>query len=63
MIRKILCFLGFHSMWFRDKWLPSIGAEIVTDVIFEGGCIYCDKKNHYKHLVWNGEDMVENDNG
>jgi len=54
-----LCRFGLHKYVFSDKWLPSINAPIVTDVIFQTKCAHCGKIKHYSHLVWNGEDMVE----
>ncbi len=55
----LLCFLGFHKWHWEYKYLPSIWAKIVTDLITHCQCVRCPKIKYHEHLVWNGSEMVK----
>lgn len=59
MTWDLLCRLGLHRREFRQQWIPSIHARIVTEVIFETRCGRCKKLFGRSHLRWDGEEMVK----
>ena len=58
-MKNILCLLGLHSWSIQTKYLPSIQADIVTDVYTKIQCVRCGKVELDSHLKWDGEDMIE----
>lgn len=59
MLRKLLCFLGVHDTVFTSRYLPSIDADVITEVFFKDKCRACKKVFVDVHWVWDGEDMVD----
>jgi hypothetical protein len=58
LINRIACLIGLHAGIRRDKWTPSIGAEIVTDFEQTHTCLHCRKVLHHLHLRWDGKEMI-----
>lgn len=40
---KLLCKIGLHDWFFRDKWEPSIKATVVTRWTFTARCLRCGR--------------------
>lgn len=52
---NILCFIGIHRFYFKDKFIPSISAEIVTEYKSYLECNLCGFKKQKTHLKWDSE--------
>ena len=52
MLGKLLCFLGLHQLHSSSRFLPSIDADIVTDLFVTPNA--CAAGRHHSHLVRDG---------
>lgn len=59
LIGRAACAIGLHSVVRREKWTPSIAAEIVTEFEQTHTCKRCAKVLGRVHWRWNGEEMVD----
>lgn len=59
LIGRAACAIGLHSAVRRDKWTPSIAAEVVTEFEQTHTCRRCAKVLGHVRLRWNGEDMID----
>lgn len=58
LIGRAACAIGIHAPVRREKWTPSISAEIVTEFEQTHFCRSCGKTLHHERLKWDGENMV-----
>ena len=59
MARNLLCAIGFHKIFMKEKWIPNISDPIITDFIQIHSCQRCGKIISNIHWRWDGEQMVD----
>lgn len=59
LISRAACAIGLHAVVRRDKWTPSIFAEVVKEFEQTHTCKRCTKVLHHVHLRWDGKEMID----
>ena len=59
LIGRAACAIGLHSAVRREKWTPSMFAEVVTEFERTHTCARCSKVLHHVHYRWDGKEMVD----
>jgi len=55
MISNWLCLIGIHKLKYKEKWIPSFSAEIVTEYRSWRECIRCGCCADKLRLLWDAD--------
>lgn len=52
LFRRIACAIGLHKVVRRDKWTPSIFADVVKEFEQTHACAHCSKVLHHYRVIY-----------